>query len=409
MKSIAEPIASARVRREEGRGLRRPALVFLAIAVALYVVAAVAHSALPEAKDAGGQSDLGAPSVLQGWVRFDSGWYASIADNGYSYTKGQQSSIAFFPGYPLALRGVTAVVDSDPIGGTLLTLVSGLAVALLWWTWLRDRLEGRARMLAFSLLLLFPYAWFLYGTLYADALFLAFVLGAFVLADRRHWVLAGLVGALATATRPVAPAVIIGLIAVALDTSGALTRVASRTDPARRRWHLDRGRLHPALAGVLLSGAGLAAWCAYLWSRFGDPVAFLTVQSAPGWAQGAGPHTWFKLGFFDLLFGGHLFALRLIPQGLATLAFLALAPAVWKRFGWGYGVYTLAVVGIPALGTGDFQGMGRYLLAAFPVFALVGAWLTERAPGWLRAAAVPASAVCLLLGTAMFASGFYLT
>jgi len=384
-------------------------MVFLAIAVALYVVAAAAHSALPEAKDAANQSDLGAPTALQGWMHFDSGWYVNIADNGYSYTKGQQSSIAFFPGYPVTLRGVAAVVGSDPIAGTLLTLVSGLAVALLWWTWLRARLEGRARMLAFSLLLLFPYAWFLYGTLYADALFLAFVLGAFVLVDRRRWVLAGMVGALATATRPVAPAVIIGLVAVALDTSGVLTRIASPTDPVRRGWHLDRERLHPALAGVLLSGAGLAAWCAYLWSRFGDPVAFLTVQSAPGWAQGAGPHTWFKLGFFDLLFGGHLFALRLIPQGLATIAFLALVPAVWKRFGWGYGLYTLAVVGIPALGTGDFQGMGRYLLAAFPVFALVGAWLVERAPAWLRAAAVPASAACLVLGTALFASGFYLT
>ena len=39
---------------------------------------------------------------------------------------------------------------------------------------------------------------------------------------------------------------------------------------------------------------------------------------------------------------------------------------VLRRFGWGYAVYSLAIVGIPLLGTGDFQGMGRYLLGGFP-------------------------------------------
>src|SRR5262245_28382413 len=35
-----------------------------------------------------------------GWVRWDAGWYSMIADQGYSYTPGQQGPVAFFPGYP---------------------------------------------------------------------------------------------------------------------------------------------------------------------------------------------------------------------------------------------------------------------------------------------------------------------
>ena len=47
-----------------------------------------------------------------GWVRFDGGWYTKIAAEGYSYLPGAQSTVAFFPAYPLAIRAVDAVVSS---------------------------------------------------------------------------------------------------------------------------------------------------------------------------------------------------------------------------------------------------------------------------------------------------------
>jgi hypothetical protein len=388
--------------------IRKAGLGFLAVALVLYAVVAASHAFLPRSADVDPTAEIAAPAPLKGWLNFDSGWYLSIASNGYSYTKGQQSSVAFFPAYPLTVRAVATTGVSEVVAGAALTLLSGLAVALLWWTWLRRRLEGRARMLAFALLLLYPYAWFLYGSLYADAFFLALVLGAFVALDHRRWVLAGVLGGIATAARPVAPAVIIGLLAVALDQSGVLRR--ERTDSApRARWRFDRSKLRLSQVAVLLSAAGLLLWCGYLWRRFDDPLAFMTVQEAPGWAQPAGPRTWFKVLFFELVRDGAPFALRLIPQAVATLTCLALVPAVWKRFGWGYGVYTFVVVAIPAIGTGDFQGMGRYLLAAFPVFAFLGEWLAERAPTWMRQAAIPVSGLCLLVGAAMFGTGFYLT
>ena len=78
-----------------------------------------------------------------------------------------------------------------------------------------------------------------------------------------------------------------------------------------------------------------------------------------------------------------------------------------RRFGWSYGLFTLVAVGIPLIGTGDFQGTGRYLLAAFPVFALAAERLAARPR--VANAVLGASAVSLVVMTSFFARGFYLS
>lgn len=382
---------------------RAPLFTYLAIATLLYLLVGASYALLPAAKDAAGEAVLDAPAAVQGWLHFDSGWYVDIADHGYSYTPGQQSSVAFFPAYPLAMRAVSTLTGSTAVAGLVITLAGGLAVALLWWHWLRLQVAPDARWTAFLLLLLYPYAWYLYGGVYADAMFLALVLGAFLLVERGHLWWAVLAGALATATRPVAPAVVLGLLAVGLQRSGALRRAV---DGGRARIDVDRSRLSPGVFGLLASSSGLLAYCAYLWARFGDPFAFLSVQSAPGWDQGAGPRTWFKLQFFDLLLGGHAFVIRLFAPAIATMFFVVAIPFVWRRFGWGYGVYTAAVVLIPAMGSGDFQGMARYLMAAFPVFAWVAEWLARST--FRRVGALSVGALGLAFGAGAFATGFYL-
>ena len=63
--------------------------------------------------------------------------------------------------------------------------------------------------------------------MYADSLFLLCAIGAFVLLERRWYLAAGLVGALATAGRPVGVAVAVGLVVRTLEML-AETRRASR-------------------------------------------------------------------------------------------------------------------------------------------------------------------------------------
>src|SRR5207248_2657287 len=130
-------------------------------------------------------------------------------------------------------------------------------------------------------LLLYPLSFYLYGAMYSDALFLALVLGAFLALEEQQLVLATLLGICATGTRPVAPAVVVGLLARQIEIRKA------RGEPLRALDFL------PAL-----SAAGMAAYALFLHERFGDALAFVHVQSAPGWDQSPGLRTWLKLAWF---------------------------------------------------------------------------------------------------------------
>ena len=159
-------------------------------------------------------------------------------------------------------------------------------------------------------------------------------------------------------------------------------------------------------AGVLVSLVGVAAWCGYLWVRFGDPLVFLTVQGAPGWDQGSGPVTWFKVAYLlDWQQRLRNPVLLLTAQALAGLVAVLLLPRVRRRFGWGYTAYCVIVLAIPIIGTKDFMGLGRYVLAAFPVFAAAGDALAGGRHRWLGPAVLGLSTGLLLVATVLFANG----
>ena len=264
-------------------------------------------------------------------------------------------------------------------------------------------MSSAARRTALVLLLVYPYAWFLYGSGYGDSFFLVATIAAFLLLDRDHPVLAGAAGFVAMAARPTGTAVFIGLVAVALERRHAITREDGR-------WHFHRDRLQRRDAGVLLALGGLASYMFFAYTQFDDAFAFATVQKAPGWDQAAGLHTWLKIGFLGhLVHGSPSFSIRLVVQALLTVAFLLGSLLVFRRFGWGYGVYTLAIVALPMLGTGDFQGMGRYLLGCFPVFAAVGDWLAAPHREVLRRSTVLVSALTLVVLASLFGRSYYLT
>ncbi len=331
-------------------------------------------------------NELAAYPFIDLWIRWDAGWYQAISTTGYDFSPIQQSAVAFFPLYPLLMRAVSWFGVNSFVSGILLTAAAGVVAAILFNRWARDRAGEAAASRATWLLLLWPFAFYLYGAVYADALFLALVIGAFLLLERGAVGSATLLGALATATRPVAPAVVLGLLARQIE---------------RRLRANERLRLVDALP--LLSGLGLAAYMTYLSVRFGDPLAFATTQT--GWQQ-TGARSVLKLRLLD----DPQFPLNLpLPVLHAALAvgLLALAVPTVRRLGWGYGLYSAAVMGVPLVASRDFIGLGRYGLATFPCF-LTLAMLLEARPV-ARRVWFAVSIALLALMLSRFALGRYVS
>jgi len=329
-------------------------------------------------------------ALARAWARWDSGWYAYIAMNGYTYSEGSQGPVAFFPGYPLAIR-VIFNVGIDPFSsGFLVTLSCGILACWLFVRWAATQGPSDLAVHAAMLLVLYPFAFYLYGAVYSDALLLALIAGAFLCLEQNALIPATLLGAAATFTRPVAPAVVLGLLVRQLE------RRRQQGAPIRAADFLP-----------LLAVAGLGFYMFFLWQRFGDPLAFLHVQAAPGWDQPPGWHTWLKLTWFRILFPrvAPLVAIRLIGHALVALGTLALVPATRRYLGWGYAVYVALAVGLPTISSKDFMGLGRYVLSAFPVF-LTLAFLMRNNPRLYRFWLLGSALVLALLTVAWGAGGY---
>ena len=357
-----------------------PVAAFIGIAAGIIAVSVLAHAYLSPLHHRHRQ--LQGPGWLSTFSWWDGWWYLGIARRGYLFFRGgaHQSPVAFFPLYPLLMRELGPLVGGPLIAGVILSVTSGLGAAVLFHRWCVNKFGAATARLAVLLLLMYPFAFYLMGAVYADALFLLAALGAFVALEHDRPVLAGLAAALATATRPVGVAVVLGLWVLALERKG----VFDRPQPDRAgsgSWRGSANRFRPADLGLLLAPVGLAAFSGFLWIRFSRPLAFLDAAGARGWDQPPGLHTWFKVNFVKAMWHGpwttgHFG--HLIINALATVVVAAFIPAVFRRLGLGYGVFAVVAVVVTAISTKDFVGMGRYSLAAFPCFGVAADALSRR-------------------------------
>lgn len=338
--------------------LWRPAAIFVASRIATLLAAGVAGAISPK---------FGLGGVLT--RTWDGAWYLEVATRGYPAgvpeNAGQavQSTLGFFPLYPLLIRAGHALGLSFATAGLLVTALAGLAASVLLWK-LVEHLHGPAVAdRAVALFCFFPGALVLSLT-YSEALMLALAIGCLYALVRERWVLAGCLAGLATATRPNAIALV---AACAFAAAMAIWR--------RRQWR--------ALLAPLLAPAGLLAFFAYLDRHTGEAGAYLRTQRQ-GWEQKLEP-----LSAYDNLveFTRRPFEnMNVTVTVIGTVVLVAtLVLLVRSRPPGVLLVYTLAIVGM-ALLTPTMGARPRFLLTAFPLVTV----LAEN----LRPAVFPA-----LLGT----------
>ncbi|GIH17895.1 mannosyltransferase family protein [Rugosimonospora africana] len=240
------------------RGWRDSLLVglwtWLAGLLACVLVTAVAWLPFEQIRDA--PRTLG--EVLDNWHRWDTTWYVIIAQSGYRF---DSRAAAFFPLYPLVVRGVDPVVPGDAfVAALVVSILTCYAALVVIHRLAADGLGDEAGRRTVFYLLAFPTGFFLIAA-YNESMFLALAAGSMYCMRRRIWWLAALLAGLASGTRLV----------------GVLLAVVFVYEYLRQRG-FDPRRIRPDLLWVLLTPAGLVGYAGYCAHAFGDPLFFEKAQ-----------------------------------------------------------------------------------------------------------------------------------
>ena len=373
--------------------LRWPLLAFGVSRLLLFIVGGLAQ--LLFAEGPGGWHAVPDAPLLDMWARFDSGFYLNIVRDGYSYILGEQSSVAFFPLYPLLVKLLT------PLGGRVLAgvVVSNLCFLVgLIYLYELTRLELSETVARKTVLLLsfFP-ASFFFSAVYTESTFFVLAVMSFYYARRERWGLASLAALLASATRVVGVLLVLSLGLEWLRSHG----LTFATVHKRAAWHSALSGLRQDWASFLCLFSvplGILSFMVFLGQNFADPIAFMSVQSAWG-RESLGPILILQrdiTGFFYGLGIGEVY--WQVPVDVAAwLLGLVCAVGVWRTLGASYALFVLTGLLLPIMSS--TQSLTRYLIVLFPVFMILGQWLKR---DWLEYSLYALFALGASVGFALF-------
>ena len=304
--------------------------------------------------------------LLNGWTNVDAGWYLSIAQHGYAH----RYSEAFFPLYPLAMRLVAGSGLGYTLAGVTLSVACFVAAAMLLYWLTADALGPRTALWTVVFLSIAPTSFF-FQAVYTESLFLLLSVALFYFAQRRMWLLAGIMGLLASLTRSTG---------VVLAAPLAILYLQS----VDWQWR----RFRAAALSVLLVPCGLAGYMAYLWRTHGDPMLFAHLEHR--W------HRYFAEPQVTLWQGaryGYLGAAHLVASGrlrhpgvllwrssvdtvnASNLVALVIVVVVivlgWRRLGVSYNAYAVLALLFTLLNPERGEplvSLPRYAVVIFPLF-----------------------------------------
>ncbi|MFI5005600.1 MAG: hypothetical protein ACHQE6_11370 [Solirubrobacterales bacterium] len=397
-------------------------------------------------------------------ARWDSVWYLVIAHYGYRPDLGlfTASRTAFFPLYPLGVRGVSELGVPPILAGVALSLA--VFAAALYGIHRLTTLElgclypggsagpghggevarldledsagpghggevarldledsagpghgGEVARLAVLATALAPMAFF-FSAVYSESLYLALSVGVFWCARRGRWAWAGALGMGASATR--SAGLVLALPMLILYLYGP--REDREPDFPGRAWWRPRYAVRWDVLWVAALPVGIGAYTAYLALAGGSPLMPFHAQEV--WnRQFAGPF----VGVWDGARAAFEGARQLLSfqrehiyfkvaggspfvdagHNLMLFAFLLAAVpmivGVLRRLPLAYGAYVLAALALPLsypVAPEPLMSLPRFEVVLFPLAMWLGAWLARRPRARLPALAASALLMALFVG-----------
>ena len=353
--------------------ITRPLIAFMITRMIVFLGAYLAEIAIPNISDDSYYHVDPSNVFLDVWARWDSAFYLSIIEFGYWFREGFQSSVAFFPIYPLLIGVFKPLAGSYLAAGILVSNLSliGALIFLYLLTELEFKDAGTATRAVFYIAA-FPTSFF-FTAVYTESTFLLFAVGSMYFARRKEWGWAALLGMTCSATRIVGM-IMWGVIGLEWLRHHGWTLTTMHKKDAWLNMVKAVRKDFINLGIICLIPLGVLSYMIFLNNQFGDPVAFSTTQAAWG-RETLGPWVIISRDIQALMSGDLLTGQIWYHIAIDLAAFFAVfftSYFIWRRLGASYALFSLLCILIPSSsGSGSIS---RYILVVFPFFMMLGWW-----------------------------------
>jgi hypothetical protein len=283
----------------------------------------------------------------------DANWYIGIARDGYeriAFNADTYRNWAFFPLFPLLLRTAAKLTGEFALTGVLLSCLFFFpALILVHKIALAYGLNSNEANCAVLYLAAFPVSYFFTLPL-TESLFLLLTAGSFYAAKRERWWLAGVIGALASATRITGVLLLPALMLLEWETHKTV-------------------RLRLNHLWLLLIPGGLLSYMYFLHTVTGNPFAFKDIMIV--WGRRPGFVLWPLINYLKQpLLLALAWDFRVLNFAALLLAIVCSVVLIKWRW-WAMACFTVASLFV-MLSSGVLQSQARYVMVLFPVFIVVG-------------------------------------
>ena len=303
--------------------------------------------------------------VLTSW---DGLWYLRIIRSGYP--RSVQPNVtydvadaraAFFPAYPMLVRLVDTVLPGgDTVAALFTNFVLGAIAVVLVGVLARELFGVRVAERSMVLMALFPGS-FVLSFAYTEALLLALAAGCMWSLLKRQWVLAGVLAAIGTATRP---------NGIALIAACAIASFFAIRD--RREWR--------SLVAPLLAPIGFIGFMLWIDAHTGERGVWFRVQTE-AWGEG----TSFGLTAIRRTLKAFTHPLTSPTNTITAVSVVTMVLLLWflhKHRLPSYCNAYVAVVMLLMLLPSTVTARPRFLYTAFPLLISAAVWFERDKRDW---------------------------
>lgn len=368
--------------------------LFIIWRVSLFIILSFSLSSLPlrytDRFLGGGLTNYLKHPELFAWANFDGEHYLSIAIFGY-----KNSQYVFFPIYPAIISffskpffyNLESSLAASALVGLLISDVSFILGLYLLYKLVSLDFSKKIAFLTILTLALFPTS-FYFGSVYTESLFLVLSVGSFYCSRKRHWLLAGILGGMASATR----------------VFGVLLLPAIFFEANKK---LD----YKKVLALILIPTGLLIYMLYQFIHTGDALSFIHLQSLVGEQRQSNfillPQVYYR--YIRMLLSLNpkdpLYLTVIFELFTGILFFVLPIYGLIKKVRLSYIVYALSGLILTSI-QGSFSSTPRYVLVLFPSF-IVLSLILAKLPRFIAVMLLIMSTILMFIETALFVRGYW--